>query len=109
MQEPKLDIEHYVNELAQTIVTDPPFALDSNSASLESLLKGSAVELWSTPSGELFIVADEEDARRLGAPRGMVYTAAEMRRIVRINDPSVVREIHEWKHKFNGVVREMRK
>ena len=73
---------------------------------LEDVLKGLAIELWSDAAGSLFIVADEDDARRLGEPRGTVYTAAEMRRVVQIGDPATVLEIHEWKRKFNGRVRE---
>ncbi len=71
---------------------------------LEDVLKGLAIELWSDAAGCLFIVADEEDARRLGEPRGTVYTAAEMRRVVQIGDPATVLEIHEWKRRFNGRV-----
>ena len=73
---------------------------------LEDVLKGLAIELWSDAAGSLFIVADEDDARRLGEPRGTVYTAAEMRRVVQIGDPATVLEIHEWKRTFNGRVRE---
>ena len=73
---------------------------------LEDVLKGLAIELWSDAAGCLFIVADEEDARRLGEPRGTVYTAAEMRRVVQIGDPATVLEIHEWKRTFNARVRE---
>jgi hypothetical protein len=40
-----------------------------------------AIELWSDAAGCLFVVAIEGDAR-LGQPRGTVYTAAEMRRVV---------------------------
>lgn len=72
---------------------------------LESVLKGLAVELWSDAAGRFFIVADEDDARRLGEPRGNVYTASEMRRVIRIGDPAVVSEIHAWKRKFNGRMR----
>ncbi len=74
--------------------------------SLEDVLKGLAIELWSDAAGALFIVADEDDARRLGEPRGIVYTKAEMRRVVEIRDPATVLEIHEWKRRFNGRVRE---
>jgi hypothetical protein len=74
--------------------------------SLEDVLKGLAIELWSDAAGALFIVADEDDARRLGEPRGTVYTKAEMRRVVQIRDSATVLEIHEWKRKFNGRVRE---
>lgn len=73
---------------------------------LEEVLKGQAIELWSDAAGRLFLVADEDDARRLGEPRGTVYTAAEIRRIVRVADPAIVLEIHEWKRTFNGRLRE---
>ena len=69
----------------------------SQPESLEDVLKGLAIELWSDAAGCLFIVADEEDARRLGEPRGTVYTADELRRVVQIGDPAIVLEIHEWK------------
>ena len=73
---------------------------------LEDVLKGLVIELWSDAAGRLFIVADEDDACRLGEPRGTVYTAAEMRRVVQIADPAIVLEIHEWKRTFNGRLRE---
>jgi hypothetical protein len=90
-----------------------PFAdlqMESEPSSVEAVLNGRAIELWSEGLGERFwLVADEADVARLREPRGMVYTAAEARRIVAVGDPSVVREIHEWKHRFDGVVREFRK
>jgi hypothetical protein len=73
---------------------------------LEDMLKGRAIELWSNAAGCLFIVADEDDARRLGEPRGIVYTAAEVRRVIQIGDPATVLEIHEWKRTFNARMRE---
>lgn len=76
---------------------------------LEDVLRGLAIELWSDAAGCLFIVADEDDARRLGEPRGSVYTAAEMRRELQIGDPAIVLEIHEWKRAFNGRLREVQK
>jgi hypothetical protein len=93
---------------AQNPVTAP--AIDAQSESLEDVLNGQAIELWSTEAGRLFLVADETDARgameRLGASRGEIYTAAEARRIVSVKDPAIVAEIHDWKKRFNGVVRE---
>ena len=56
---------------------------------LEDVLKGLAVELWSNAAGSLFIVADEESAKRLGEPRGTVYTSAELRQVVQIRDPDI--------------------
>src|SRR5579859_6822410 len=73
---------------------------------LEGVLKGLAVELWSDRAGRLFIVADEEDACRLREPRGTVYTADELRRVVHIGDPAIVSEIHEWKRIFDARLRE---
>ena len=73
---------------------------------LEGVLKGLAIELWSDRAGCLFIVADEEDARRLGEPRGTVYTADELRRVVQIGDPAIVLEIHKWKRRFDARLRE---
>ena len=101
----KLSIEDYVNELVQGIEPPTRGASEPESARLESLLKGKAVELWSTSSGRLFIVADDEDAALVEQPRGIVHTAAEVRRVVRIGDPAIVREIHEWKRQFNGCIR----
>ena len=77
----------------------------SQQAVLEDVLKGFAIELWSDTAGTLFIVADEDDAKRLVEPRGTVYTASELRRVIQIKDPAIVFEIHEWKRKFNGSVR----
>ena len=102
----KLDIENYVNELAEMMTPETQPIAEHTPASLESVLKGLAVELWSDTAGRLFIVADDEDAGRLGQPRGIVYTAPEVRRILRIGDPDVVSEIHEWKQKFDGRIRE---
>jgi len=73
---------------------------------LEDVFNGLAVELWSDAVGCLFIAADEDDARRLGEPRGTVYTADELRRVVQIGDPAIVLEIHEWKRRFDARLRE---
>jgi hypothetical protein len=73
---------------------------------LEDVLNGLAIELWSDAAGRLFIVADEDDARRLGEPRGTVYTAAEMRRVVQIRDRATLLEIQAWKRRFNARVRD---
>jgi hypothetical protein len=85
----------------------------TESEALERVLKGRAVELWSDSAGRLFLVTDEEDARlvmeRFGAGRGEIYTVAEAQRIVGVNDPAMVAEIHEWKRRFEGAVRETRK
>jgi len=79
---------------------------------LEYVLRGRAIELWSDRAGRLFLVADDADAGRMrersGARRGEIYTAAEVRRIVVVGDPVVVAEIHDWKRRFDGTVREFR-
>jgi hypothetical protein len=105
----KLNIESYVNDLAKTVLAETQLKAPRKFGSLESALRGLAVELWSDAAGCLFIVADEDDARRLGELRGTVYTAAEMRRELQIGDPAIVLEIHEWKRAFNGRVREVQK
>jgi hypothetical protein len=85
----------------------PETVLKDQTVPLEHVLKGRAIELWSDALGERFwLVADEADAARLGEPRGTVYTAAEARQVVRIGDPAAVAEIHRWKRKFEGVIRE---
>ncbi len=78
-------------------------------APLESILKGHAIELWSDGLGERFwLLADEDDAALLGEPRGTIYTAAESRRIVQIADPAIVAEVHRWKRQFEATVSEFR-
>ena len=106
MPRSKLDIESYVNDLANTVLAETQLTAQRESGSLESVLRGLAIELWSDAAGCLFIVADEDDARRLGEPRGTVYTAAEIRRELQIGDPAIVLEIHEWKRIFDGRVQE---
>jgi hypothetical protein len=101
----KLNIESYVNDLAKMVLADTQPAAERECGSPESVLRSIAVELWSDAAGRLFIVADEDDARRLGEPRGTVYTAAEMRLVVQIGDPAIVLEIHEWKRAFDGRLR----
>ena len=71
---------------------------------LEEELKGRALELYLADDDRLFIVADEADATKLGEPRGLVYTAAEVRLIIQIADPKVVAEVHRWKREFNATV-----
>lgn len=107
-RQPKLDIESYVNELAEMVLSEVQPTAVQTTAPLESVLKGRAVELSSDAAGTLLLVADEEDARRLGAPRGVVYTAAEARRVIQVGDPAGVREIHEWKRTFNTRIREFK-
>jgi hypothetical protein len=95
-------------ELGKKIDTSP--AEHTKPEPLEAVLKGQTVELWSDSAERLFLVADEEDSTtamdRYGARRGEVYTAAEAQRIVTVADPRVVREIHAWKRRFDGTVRE---
>lgn len=102
----KLDIERYVNDLATTVLAENHPMAHQEVGPLEPVLKGMAIELWSNAAGSLSIVADEDDAIRLRQPRGTVYTASEMRRVIQIGDPALVREIHEWKRLFSGRIRE---
>ena len=82
------------------------FRKESETCPLEEVLKGRAVELYLADGDYLFIVADEADAARLGEPRGTIYTAAEVRRIIQIDDPEVVAEVYHWKKEFNATIRE---
>ncbi len=88
----------------------PGAGLERAGEPLEVALKGQSVELWSTRAGRLFLVADEEDARvaieQLQARPGEIYTAAEVRRIVAVTDPAAVAEIHDYKRRFNGKIRQ---
>jgi hypothetical protein len=99
-------------DIARRVMRERQAPEPDQAVSLEAVLKGRAIELWSTAAGGLFLGADKEDARlaleRFGARRGEIYTAAEARRIVAVNDPAVLAEIKEWKRRFDGVVREFR-
>ncbi len=78
--------------------------------SLEDVLRGRAVELWSDVLGERFwLVADEADVVKLGERRGTVYTAAEARRVIQIGDSGTVVEIQAWKRRFDGEVNAVEK
>jgi hypothetical protein len=81
---------------------------DKTTEPLDGVLKGFAVELWSDALGERFwLVADEEDAAKLRKPRGTVYTAAEAQRVIQIGDSATVAEIHDWKRRFEAIVRQV--
>jgi hypothetical protein len=102
------ELRDFVKKLEQRFAAQP----ESEPEPLKAVLKGQAIELWSTAAGRLFLVADDEDARgemeRFGARRGEIYTAAEARRIIAVKDPAIVAEIHDWKQRFDGLVREFR-
>jgi hypothetical protein len=101
-----MDIELYVAGLAEEALKSKLESANQDD-SLEAVLKGLAIELWSDALGERFwLVADEEDAVKLGEPRGTVYTAAEARRVIQVGDPASVAEIHRWKRRFDATVRE---
>ena len=96
------ELRDFVQNLERRLASQPP---PPEVEPLEAVLKGRAIELWSDLLGErLWLVVDEEDAARLGEPRGSVYTASEARMVCRITDPKMVREIHSWKHIFTGKV-----
>jgi hypothetical protein len=97
-------------DIARQVMRERQAPEPDQAVSLEAVLKGRSIELWSTAAGGLFLVADEEDAHlaieRFGARRGEIYSAAEARRIVAVKDPAIVAEIHDWKRRFDGVVRD---
>ena len=108
-----MNIESYVESLVREAMNPEPQREQPATAvvnsrpedSLEAVLKGLAVELWSDALGERFwLVADETDAAELGEPRGTVYTASEARCVIQIGDPASIAEIHEFKRRF-GVLR----
>jgi hypothetical protein len=107
-----MDIERYVDELTSKALDAGPSIQPDVDGSMESALKGQAIELWSTAAGRLFLVADDADAvqtmERFRARRGEIYSATEARRIIAVTDPAAVAEIHDWKRRFDGVVREFR-
>ena len=76
----------------------------AENAPLEEILKGHALEFYLADGELLFIVADEEDAAKLWEPRGTIYTAAEVRHIIQVTDPSTVAEVHRWKRELNATV-----
>lgn len=102
------DLRDFVKKLEDRFAAKPEGEVEP----LEAYLEGQAIELWSTAAGRLLLVADEADAReameRFGLQRGEIYTASETRRIIAVKDPAVVAEIHDWKKRFDGVVREFR-
>lgn len=108
-----MDIPKYVDDLTEkALATEPTNHTTGAVEPMESVLKGRAIELWCTPAGQFFLVADEADASRLidglGTRRGEIYTAEEARRVIAVNDPAVVAEIHDWKRRFDAKVREFR-
>ena len=72
---------------------------------LEEILKGCAIGLYSDLVGENFwICADENDAERLtmeGDKRGQIYAADEVRLVITIKDPAIVRQVHEFKRELD--------
>jgi hypothetical protein len=110
-----MNIESYVEALVREALKSEPECKPKSERpepklvdELEAVLKGRAIELWSDAQGErLWIVADEEDAAKLGEPRGAVYTAAEARCVIQIRDPATVAEIHDWKRRFEATIRQV--
>ena len=102
------ELRDFVRKLEERFAAKP----ESEPEPLEAVLKGQAIELWSTATGRLFLVADEaaasQAAERFGTRRGAIYTAAEALRIIAVKDPAVVAEIYQWKKQFNGAVRNFR-
>ena len=81
------------------------FASDRPPEKLPPTVKGQAVCLYSDLVGEhLWLAADEADAEALltqGECRGRIYTPEEVKLVVRIADPEIVKQMHEFKQKFN--------
>ena len=77
---------------------------------LETVLKGRAIALYCNLVNQtLWLVADEEDVHRLAERRGVVYSAPEIREILKVKDPQIVAEIHRWKEIHNATIRGVEK
>jgi len=100
-----MNIEAYVERLQKRAQQVAPS--DKHDDTLEQVLKGTAIALYcDLVQNTLWIVADEEDARRLGERRGVVYTADEIHLVASIdNDPEIIRSVHEFKSTFNVAVK----
>lgn len=83
----------------------PPLPEERETPPLRSVLRNRVVELYLTNGDRLFMVADEDDAAKLGEPRGSIYTAAEVRLVIQIADPGIIAEVHRWKRQFEATVR----
>jgi hypothetical protein len=73
----------------------------------EDPLKRHVVELWcDTVGGRVWIVADEEDARRamkrMSVDRAEIWTVQEIELIARINDPALRLQVAQFKRQLGG-------
>ena|SRR5437879_1220155 len=91
-------------EKAKRALSEYQQTKSTEAVSLQAVMKDRAIELYLVNGDRLFIVADEEDARRLNQPRGAVYTAGEVERVIQIGDPETVADVHRWKREFNGII-----
>ena len=98
------DLQSFVQSL-RDLVKPPAAAPEPDS--MEAVLKGLAIELWSDAAGGFWLVADEEDVLKLGEPRGQIFTAREYQLLCRITDPTYVAEITCWKREFNATIRKV--
>ena len=77
---------------------------------LPPIVKGQAVCLYSDLVEEqIWIAADEADAGILvsqGEDRGQIYTPDEVKLIIRIADPEIVKQVHAFKSEFNARMRD---
>jgi hypothetical protein len=55
---------------------------------------------WNSRDRSLWLAADEDDAQLLGERRESVDAADEIRLIISIDDPAVLRDIHAFKNEF---------
>jgi len=75
--------------------------------SVRAKLKDHAIRIWSELVGEdVWLVADDEDAQRLGEPRGRVYTLAEAKVLAGARRSRQILEVHDWKKTFDAVLTE---
>ena len=77
---------------------------------LPPIVKGQAVCLYSDLVEEsIWIAADENDAQILvsqGERRGQIYNPEEVKLIIRIAEPEIVKQVHAFKSKLNARMRD---
>lgn len=105
---PILDVIRKRKEEALALLREPQSA--TKGYALETVLKGRAIALYCDLVRQtLWLVADEEDVHRLAERRGVVYSAPEIREILKVKDPKIVAEIHRWKEIYNATIRSVEK
>lgn len=79
---------------------------EPSGAAFESVLKGHAIGLFYNELDQtLRLVSDEEDARLGGERRSLVYSTEQIRLVVSVKDPPIVRNVHALRGEFDVAAR----